>query len=357
MNTTYLNKFTKQKGFTLIELLVVIAIIAILIGLLLPAVQKVREIMNRVKCQNHLKQISLASTNYHDRFGKFPPSSKNTGNKQYSWAPFILPYIEQEAIAKLFNFDLDWADPVNNIAVQSFIPVFQCPSTPEDPKRDGAFSGLGNSLGNAKAKICDYTVPNWVSPEFLSTYSLIYQNDIGLIPQPGIAAITNRNNGEGINMNQIKDGTSNTLLFFEAAGRPSHYVKNKIRRYDEWFNGNNSSGPPNLTSKPPNGSFPCSNQNITKLASGSEAIVRGAAWADNANESPIHGFDQNAMNCPGIYVINVTNNNEAYSFHTGGINISMADGSIRFLNEQVKLHTFISLVTINGGEVINDPNF
>ncbi len=352
----------KNQAFTLIELLVVIAIIAILIGLLLPAVQKVREVAARLRCQNNLKNITLGTINFAEANGRFPPSTRETpfGNStslvRYSWIPPILPFIEQESVYKLFNFNNDWAAVSNRTAVETFIPILSCPSTPEEPKRLGGYPGLGSRNGNANAKISDYTSPRWVSNELLGTYRTSY---LKLLTIPFVsggggahAALGVNSSGDGFRNEDIKDGHFNSILIMESAGRPMHYVKNKIRRYDQWYNGN----PGTPAGTPPNPAYPCSNQNITFLG-GTEPVVRGAAWADNANESPIHGFDVTAMNCPGTNVINVTNNNEAYSFHTGGINISLADGSIRFLNEQIKFETFISLVTMNGGEVIDDTNY
>src|SRR5438876_5888266 len=99
-----------RRGFTLIELLVVIAIIAVLIGLLLPAVQKVREAASRSKCQNNLKQLGLGLHAHHDAAGGFPPARVNASTISCSWPPFVLPYIEQDAIYKLYHFEVRWDD-------------------------------------------------------------------------------------------------------------------------------------------------------------------------------------------------------------------------------------------------------
>ncbi|MFM8271855.1 MAG: DUF1559 domain-containing protein, partial [Gemmata sp.] len=116
----------RARAFTLIELLVVIAIIAILIGLLLPAVQKVRDAAARASCQNNLKQIALACANYEVRAGKFP--SSNTTNPYNGWPVLILPDLEQETVGRIYVTTANWSDAVNDVPRNSKVKTFLCPS-------------------------------------------------------------------------------------------------------------------------------------------------------------------------------------------------------------------------------------
>src|SRR5439155_1147765 len=162
--------FKRRDGFTLIELLVVIAIIAVLIGLLLPAVQKVREAAARMSCQNNLKQIGLAEHGYHDTYGKFtcswdyepPKPPQRPTAVAHSWCVYLLPYLEQDNMFRQYNFNgTDYNDQPNGVLIQTPLKVFQCPSSPNQgrvysfPVPAGVLPGLPS--GTLTASASDYT--------------------------------------------------------------------------------------------------------------------------------------------------------------------------------------------------------
>ncbi len=297
-------------GFTLIELLVVITIIGILMSLLLPAVNRIRETARRTECSNNMRQVALAILNYETTMKVFPPSHMTTPQR-HTFVPFILPHLEQQAVRDLYRMDRNFDHQDNQPAVRTVLQVLLCPSTPED------FNRLANYGSDRRGAVKDYAVPTGYENQ------LVQQGLADNVSDRRAIMIPN----EATRQARIRDGMGYSMLFTEDAGRPVHYIKGAIRGPNDHNNG-------------------CGNFNV------SGGVVPGAGWSDANSSIPMHGFTQDGMQCPGPCAVNCTNNNEAYGFHPGGINTAFGDGGIRFINETVTVRVFAQLITCNGGEVI-----
>jgi len=308
----------KKKGFTLIELLVVIAIIAVLIGLLLPAVQKVREAASRMQCQNNLKQFGLAMHNFAGTNNEKFPTTRFLGptgqSKWYSWTVVALAYVEQDNVAKLWDRSIKWNVGTNLTTAQNPFKLFLCPSSPSSrrPATSGATSGI--TLGGL-----DYFAPHAVRNRFYLAN--------GLTNPAGTTDLNygSMQNGADTPILAITDGTSNTILFVEDSGRPNAYI-------------------------------------LGKDTGGTVTSGEGYGWADPDSGSgsidgshPTTGLvNTNTVHSGGTCLMNCNNDSELYAFHTGGVNIGMADGSVRFLRTNVSAATYAALMTRQGGEVVGD---
>jgi prepilin-type N-terminal cleavage/methylation domain-containing protein/prepilin-type processing-associated H-X9-DG protein len=303
----------QRRAFTLIELLVVIAIIGVLIGLLLPAVQKVREAANRGKCAHNLHNVGLALHNFENTRGRFPPGQVLgpvplvgvTSPTEHGFWPFLLPFLGEENLYRLYRWDVNSYDPANQPAVNTHIKILQCPSA--EPDRVGNFRP--DPPRKVPGACIDYATQGFVNPELVAQGLVdpMMADNAGIFWPINFMSRTS----------DIPDGLSTTVAVVEIAGRPTRW----------------------------NAGQPTNEQRA------------GGPWAEAWNEGRLDGAAYDGQKRIGPCAINCTNFFEVYSFHSGGANILFADGSVRFLKEKMHVRVYARLLTRAGGEVVSGDDY
>ncbi len=315
-------------GFTLVELLVVIAIIGILVALLLPAIQAAREAARRAACQSNMKQLGLATLNFETQRKYLPPSKwieLNATSKKvvaHSTLTYLLPYVEEQAVADKWDWNYTWSWPDtakipfdNNTLKETPIAIFRCPTAPQERATVSGSATLANA-GAVDYRVCDAmntSAGNALAEQITAGKVKARPNSKnGYHSMLYNVANETTYKSEYAKLKQTTDGMSQTMMWFETGGSPLRYVNGQL---------------------------------IQTTGSAGET-QGGDTWANYANWYVVH-------NRCGDSFFNCNNNEEIYSFHSGGAFYGFGDGAVHFISTDIDPDVFVSLFTRDANDVTN----
>jgi prepilin-type N-terminal cleavage/methylation domain-containing protein/prepilin-type processing-associated H-X9-DG protein len=345
----------RRPAFTLVELLVVIAILGVLIGLLLPAVQKVREAANRIACRNNLKQLGLALHNYHDAHDEFPGGVIAIDDVQDGWATgftYLLPFIEQQNLQTLYRFDVPWYDAANYTAVGTELKLFFCPSNRTAGRMDlRPIASQWNTPLPPVAGATDYAFSKGAN-------AAIHADAFRVPPAArGVFGIARRGADGTVTgttrLADIADGTSSTFAMGEAAGGsfPVRSLTNPGQTASDPF-----TGQPALLEQTWGATGfgdPSHAWYGSVLAATAQFGLPPDPRDEPMNRRPgtptVWGSDSSGMNSSGRDLVSGFR-----SRHTSGCHFLFCDGSVRFVREGINPATFRAMSTMAGGEVVSE---
>jgi prepilin-type N-terminal cleavage/methylation domain-containing protein len=334
----------RRGGFTLVELLVVMAIIAVLVGMLVPAVQQVRETARRTTCQNNLHQLGTALHSFHGQYNKLPSGGRppNAGTVRLGVFISLLPFIDQQPLWDRYDVTQSWGH-ANNLPVTSLaIETYQCPSSPKhggildhnpDSDAPGAFNANIVAVG-------DYAASLGVDPALETFAATLTPVPLIVGSSSTVSTSSRTTNGflpknAALRFSDVTDGVSNTIAIWESGGRPFVYRRGT--------------------------------QVSDSLAT---AHLNAGGWARPASDILFAGSNITGTTIPGAFVnrtngydvgaeayatsgypsVGTEGSSQPYSFHSGGLNVLLGDTAVKFLSETVDLGTVAALVTRNAAK-------
>jgi prepilin-type N-terminal cleavage/methylation domain-containing protein len=339
-----------RRAFTLVELLVVIAIIGVLIGLLIPAVQKARDAASRLECQNNLHQLAVGLHTYHDTYKTFPqnhrPASASAGTVRERWLTHILPFIDQEPLANRYDETTNWDSAINLPLTQTPLNILRCPAAPNPNRVDTnpaqATSGWGAANFTAvSVAVTDYAGVYGVHPAFYAANPTITNNG-----NPNGWLTNNLNPADPFptKITDLTDGSSNTLLLVESAGQPYLFQGRVQQGFDLTTHGTNGGG----------WARPASDIWIIGFADKAGTIPGGPYTVNAANGLDAGGVYPLAA-VPAGNPLGTYGSGQIYGFHPAGANSVLADGSIKFLPTNISPAVIAALATRANNDIV--PGF